>query len=99
WVGVVLWDSENSGSISETGLVTAGKGGEAFVMARFATHTVGSQYIVLPKGLKFSFPQTTPVNYVDELVDEKLKKLRIAPSGICNDETFLRRIYMDLTGT
>ena len=32
------------------------------------------------------------------LVNEKLKKLRIAPSGLCTDETFLRRIFMDLTG-
>jgi hypothetical protein len=98
-LALFLSNNDNSASINETGLVTAGKRGEAFVMARFATHTVGSQYIVLPKGLKFSFPQTTPVNYVDELVNEKLKKLRIAPSGICNEETFLRRVYLDLTGT
>src|SRR5262249_13573351 len=98
-LALFLSNNDNSASINETGLITAGKRGEAFVMARFATHTVGSQYIVLPKGLQFTFPQTTPVNYVDELVNEKLKKLRIAPSGLCNDETFLRRIYMDLTGT
>jgi hypothetical protein len=98
-LALFLSNNDNSASINETGLVTAGKRGEAFVMARFATHTVGSQYIVLPKGLKFNFPQTTTVNYVDELVNEKLKKLRIAPSGICNDETFLRRVYLDLTGT
>lgn len=93
-----LSNNDNSASINENGLVTAGKRGEAFVMARFATHTVGSQYIVLPKGLQFTFPQTTPTNYVDELVNAKLKKLRIAPSGVCGDETFLRRIYLDLTG-
>ncbi|MGE5193132.1 MAG: DUF1549 domain-containing protein [Deltaproteobacteria bacterium] len=98
-LALFLSNNDNSASINETGLVTAGKRGEAFIMARFATHTVGSQYIVLPKGLKFSFPQTTPANYVDELVNEKLKKLRIAPSGLCNDETFLRRLYLDLTGT
>src|SRR5258707_14500891 len=84
---------------TDGGLAPAGSRGEAFVMARFSTHTVGSQYIVLPKGLSFTFPPATPVNYVDELVNEKLKKLRIAPSGICGDESFLRRIYLDLTGT
>src|SRR5262245_28953442 len=98
-LALFLSNNDNSASINETGLVTAGKRGEAFVMARFATHTVGSQYIVLPRGLQFTFPQSTPVNYVDELVNEKLKKLRIAPSGLCNDETFLRRIFLDLTGT
>jgi len=39
-------------SISPEGAVTAGQRGEAYIMARFATHTVGSQYIVLPKGLQ-----------------------------------------------
>src|SRR5262245_49142474 len=66
-LALFLSNNDNSASINETGLVTAGKRGEAFVMARFATHTVGSQYIVLPKGLQFTFPQSTPVNYVDEL--------------------------------
>ena len=98
-LALFLSNNDNSASINDAGLVTAGKRGEAFVMARFATHTVGSQFIVLPKGLAFTFPPTTPVNYVDELVNEKLKKLRIAPSGVCSDETFLRRAFLDLTGT
>ena len=64
-----------------TALVTAGERGEAFVMARFDTFTVGSQVIVLPKGLKFKCPHVPENNYIDTLVDDKLKKLRIAPSG------------------
>lgn len=98
-LALFLSNNDNSASINDAGMVTAGKRGEAYVMARFATHTVGSQYIVLPKGLQFTFPETTPANYVDELVNEKLKKLRLAPSAICSDETFIRRLYLDLTGT
>lgn len=93
-----LSNNDNSASINDKGLVTASQRGEAFVMARFATHTVGSQYIVLPKSLKFEFPSTPQANYVDELVNAKLKKLRISPSGICDDETFLRRVHLDLVG-
>src|SRR4029077_17584334 len=98
-LALFLSNNDNSAAINDAGLDTAGSSGEAFVMARYSTHTVGSQYIVLPKGLSFTFPPATPVNYVDELGNEKLKKLRIAPSGICSDESFLRRIYLDLTGT
>ena len=97
-LALFLTNNENSAAINETGLVTAGARGEAYVMARFATHTVGSQYIVLPKGVQFTFPQEPPTNYVDELVNAKLQKLRIAPSPVCSDEVFLRRIYLDLTG-
>src|SRR5262249_48793873 len=38
------------------------------------------------------------VNYIDELVDSKLEKLRILPSELCSDETFLRRVHVDITG-
>lgn len=93
-----LSSNDASAAIAENGVVTAGQRGEAFVMARFSTYTVGSQYIVLPKGLRFTFPQTAAVNYVDELVNTKLQKLRIAPSAVCSDEIFVRRIYLDLVG-
>jgi hypothetical protein len=91
-------NNDNSAKISADGEVTAGERGEAFVMARFATFTVGAQVIVLPKGLKFSFPKAQEKNYIDTLVHNKLKKLRIAPSEVCDDETFLRRAYLDIVG-
>ena len=67
-------------------------------MARFETHTVGSQVLVLPKGLKFEYPAEPEANYVDALVAAKLKKLRISPSELCTDEVFLRRAYLDVIG-
>ena len=97
-LALFLSNNDPSAAINDKGLVTAGVRGEAYVMARFSTFTVGSQYIVLPKGLKFSFPQTAEANYIDTLVNQKLNKLRIAPSEVCTDEIFLRRIYLDLVG-
>jgi hypothetical protein len=95
---VFLTNNEGTAAINTDGVVTAGTRGEAFVMARFETFTVGSQMIVLPKGLKFAYPQEPDANYVDSLVAAKLKKLRIAPSPLCDDETFLRRVTLDVTG-
>ena len=97
-LAVFLSNNDVSAAINETGLVTAGARGEAFVMARFGTFTVGSQMIVLPKGLKFEYPSEPEANYVDTLVAAKLKKLRIGPSGLCSDETFLRRAFLDIVG-
>ncbi len=87
-----------SADISPEGIVTAGARGEAFIMARYSIHTVVSQYIVLPAGLEYTEQAIEPVNYVDELVADKLRKLRIHPSEICDDQTFLRRVTIDLTG-
>src|ERR1700722_6221167 len=97
-LAVFLTNNETSAAVTPDGLVTAGARGEAFVMARFETHTVGSQILVLPKGLKFEYPSEPDVNYVDALVAAKLKKLRISPSELGDDETFLRRAYLDVVG-
>lgn len=97
-LSLFLTNNETSAAVTPEGLVTAGDRGEAFVMARFETYTVGSQFIVLPKGLKFEYPSEPEVNYVDHLVAEKLKKLRISPSGICSDQTFVRRVFLDIVG-
>ncbi|MBY0231968.1 MAG: DUF1549 and DUF1553 domain-containing protein, partial [Gemmataceae bacterium] len=97
-LALFLSNNDTSAKIGEDGKVTAGDRGEAFVMARFSTFTVGSQVIVLPKGLKFEWPKVEEKNYIDTLVHDKLKKLRILPGGVCDDETFLRRVYLDVVG-
>lgn len=38
-------------------------------------------------------------NHIDELVVAKLKERQIAPSEICSDEVFMRRVYIDAIGT
>jgi hypothetical protein len=68
-------------------------------MARFATFTVGSPLIVLPKDYQFKWDTQTENNYIDKLVNAKLQKLRITPSGTCTDEAFLRRVFLDVVGT
>ena len=98
---LALFETNNapSAAISANGTVTAGNRGEAFVMARFATFTVGSQVIVIPENLDYKRPEFLPKNYIDELVAQKMHKLRILPSDLCTDEEFLRRATIDITGT
>jgi hypothetical protein len=93
-----MTNNDVSAAVAQDGIVTAGSRGEAFIMARFGTHTVGTQFIVLPKGLKFEFPKVAENNYVDTHVHNKLKKLRIIPSPVCTDEEFLRRVSIDVIG-
>ena len=98
-LAIFITNNEPTAKVSPGGLITSGDRGEAFVMARFDTTTVGSDVIVVPKNLAFTFPAVEERNYVDTLIDNKLKKLRIAPSGLCTDEEFLRRVSIDITGT
>ena len=52
-------NNDNSAPVAPDGLVTAANRGEAFILARFDTKTVGSQAIVLPAGLKYAPPTAT----------------------------------------
>ena len=45
-------------------------------MARFETHTVGSQVLVLPKDLQYTAPAITG-NYIDQLVGALRKAHRL----------------------
>ena len=80
------------------GLITSGKPGEAFIMARFDQITTGTQIISIPKLADYKFPDEPAANYIDTLVYNKHKKIRITPSGLCDDNTFIRRVYLDVIG-
>ena len=97
-LAVFLSNNDTSAPISSDGIVTAGSRGEAFIMARFETHTVGTQLIVLPKGLQFVWNGAEEQNYIDEHMHQKFRKLRINPSELCSDEEFLRRATLDIAG-
>ncbi len=90
-------NNDRSAAVTDLGAVTAGVRGEAFVMARYDTHTVGTQVLALPAALDYAAPEVVG-NYVDQHVGEKLKKLRILPSDTCTDEEFLRRVTIDVVG-
>jgi hypothetical protein len=97
-LALYMSNNETSAKIDVDGTVIAAERGEAFVMARFATFTVGSQVIVIPKGLKYEWSNPPENNYVDTLINNKLKKLRIIPSELCSDEDFIRRAFVDIVG-
>ena len=98
---VLMTSNAPSAAIGDDGVITAGARGEAFVMARFEAYTVGTPVIVVPAPAADTpaYPETLAANnYVDELLNDKLRKMRIVPSDVCSDEVFLRRVYIDIVG-
>ncbi|MES2438379.1 MAG: PSD1 and planctomycete cytochrome C domain-containing protein [Verrucomicrobiota bacterium] len=95
------FSSSNDNSVSigvREGLAASKNRGEAFLLARFHTFTEGSQAIVVPADLKYTRPEYPAFNYIDDLVAEKLNKLRVVPSELSDDESFLRRVFLDIVG-
>ncbi len=93
-----LSSNDNSAKVDQTGLISADKRGEAFVMARFETHTVGIPVTVLPADSAFQWKTLPENNYVDTLINQKLKTLQIQPSDVCSDAEFIRRATLDICG-
>jgi Protein of unknown function (DUF1549)/Protein of unknown function (DUF1553) len=77
---------------------TLGLSGEAAIMARYQGHVAVFRATV-PLGVKtpdWQFPVQT---VVDTLTSKKWKDLGLVPSDLAGDDAFVRRAYLDLTGT
>ena len=84
--------------VDPRGLIQGGRiPGEAAILVRHLGH-VASCRVTLPRP-EVTFPRPPENNFVDALVWDKLERLGIEPSGLCDDATFLRRVYLDTTGT
>jgi hypothetical protein len=51
-------------------------------------------------GTPFESPDAlSPQNKIDEIVFARLQELKITPAQLCSDPVFIRRVYLDVTGT
>jgi hypothetical protein len=81
------------------GLVrTLSLSGEAAVMARYQGH-VATFRATVPLGAKTPAWQFAGKTVVDTFTEKKWRELGLVPSQLCTDEQFVRRAYLDVTGT
>jgi hypothetical protein len=90
--------STETATVDKQGLVTAVRRGETAVLARYEGNYAASSVIVMGDRTGFAWKETPEFNWVDNLVYDKLKQLKIQPSDLCSDGDFLRRVHLDLTG-
>jgi len=85
-------------TVDKTGLVTTVRRGEATMLARYEGAYAAANIMVMGdrSGFKWSDPES--FNWIDDLVYEKLKKVKLLPSDLCSDADFIRRVSIDLTG-
>lgn len=97
---LAIWSSNDDGTaaIARDGRATAGRAGEAAILARFGGFAALAQVQVLADDRPWTWPAVPAANFVDEHVHRKLQQARIVPAPRCSDETFVRRVFVDLLG-
>ena len=85
-------------TVEKGGLVTAARRGESTMLARYEGAYAASTVVVMGDRTGFAWEERPVYNFIDELVDAKLQKVKVQASTLADDAEFLRRVYLDLTG-
>ncbi len=80
------------------GIVTTLRRGEAPILARYEGNYAATIVTVMGNRSGFEWREPEKWNKIDDFVAAKWKRMKIAPSGLCSDDAFLRRVTLDLTG-
>jgi hypothetical protein len=94
------FDSTDDGvlRVSPTGLVETVGRGQGTAMVRFEGQAQIAQ-IIVPYADRVDLTGWKDNNFIDRLAAAKLRELGISPSPLCDDATFLRRVFLDAIGT
>lgn len=84
--------------VDENGLAKSTGMGDTHIVA-FYDNGVAAVPVMLPYSVDVAVELPSYSNPIDQLVADKLRKLGIAPSDICTDTEFLRRVSIDMTGS
>ncbi len=93
-----LSSDEAVATVDADGFVVSRERGETTVLVRYLDKMETTALTFLADVPGFKWPAPAESNYVDKLVFEKLRRLQIAPSELCGDEEFVRRVHLDVIG-
>lgn len=85
-------------TVTHDGEVRSPSAGEVTVVVRYLGEQRPVRLAFVPDRPDVPWPDIQPNNLVDDHVFEKLRRLRIRPSGTVDDARFLRRVSLDLLG-
>ena len=90
--------SEAIATVNERGMITVLRAGQTAVMVRYQGHASVST-IRSPYSDQVDLSSFLPVNFIDEQVKSHWQQMGIHPVGVCSDEVFVRRVFLDAVGS
>lgn len=94
----VLSSSNNDVAAVKDGVVTSLRRGEGALLVRYEGLYATQGITVMGDRTGFVWKDVPESNYIDTLVNAKLKKMKMLPSDVCTDSEFVRRVTLDLSG-
>ena len=91
--------SNQIADVDHDGRVSRRSSGEVTVIVRYLDRQVPVRIAFLPARADFVWSAPEPANFVDRFVFEKLQRMQINPSAPSSDSVFVRRAFLDLTGS
>lgn len=85
-------------SVDADGLITGHGRGQAAISIRYLDQLESFYVTVVEDVPGFAWKPVPEHNWIDRLVNAKLRQLQYLPAPTCSDPIFLRRVYLDLTG-
>ena len=86
-------------TVDDAGIVTAVRRGEIAVLARYEGRYSAAAIFVMGDRSGYAWQDVPEFNYIDKYIYQKLRKIKSIPSELSTDAEFMRRVYLDLTGT
>ena len=80
------------------GVVSTLRRGEAPILARYEGAYAATTVTAMGDRAGFVWQEPAAWSEIDSLVARKLERMKILPSGLCDDYEFIRRVTLDLTG-
>lgn len=85
-------------TVQDGGILSALRRGEAAVLVRYEGAYTATTLTVMGDRDGYQPVAVDAWNPIDEFVAAKWERMKIVPSDLCDDATFLRRVHLDLTG-
>src|SRR5580700_2136127 len=95
---VIASNTPDTADVTADAIVKGARIGEATMLVRYEGKFGTVPVTVLNPKPGFVWKALPQNNYIDQLIDAKLQRLKIQPSPAVDDAAFLRRVSEDLTG-
>jgi hypothetical protein len=86
-------------TVTRDGLVAFARTGETAILVRYLDAITSIRLTYVKHDADFRFTGPAPGNFIDAEIFAKQRELQLNPAPVASDAVFLRRVFLDLTGT